>query len=182
MLIVIGYIFQLEIILVILFVVINAIERYLDVFWCGCSAVRTQRTYNFTFIHLCNSSYGEGPVYLLTDHHQYFAFIHGAWVGNEGEGDLQGAEGLNIKLRFRIVEESEHTLFLLRLEDHFDTDCYVVFEGIAELDRIWVFFQQSVVDCVMWEGDRWQTHSTEFVLPVSNLFGCEFDWSAFYVV
>ena len=85
---IIRYIFQFIRITIILLIILNSIQRNLYIFRCGCSTLSGQSGYNFTFVNLCDSFNRECPVYLLTDHNQYFAFIHFTWWWDKRKWNL----------------------------------------------------------------------------------------------
>jgi hypothetical protein len=98
MLIIGRHIFQLELIEVVLFIVLYAFKRDLDILGSGGSALCDQTGHYFSFVDLSNALNGECPEYLFTDHHQDFALIHAAGVRNERERDLKNAERLDLEL------------------------------------------------------------------------------------
>lgn len=98
MLIVGRYIFQFELIEIVMFVVFNAIKRNLNILRSSSSALSNKIRNYFSFIYLSNALNWESPIDLLTNHHQYLALIHTTCVGNKRKWNLQNAERLNLEL------------------------------------------------------------------------------------
>ena len=73
----------------------------MNILRCGCPALSGKRSNKFSFIYFSDSFYWESPEDFLTNHHQYFAFIHTTSIGDEGERNLKDAKGLYFKFRFR---------------------------------------------------------------------------------
>lgn len=88
MLIIGRHIFQLILIEIILLVIFNAIELYLNKLRRSGPALCGEVGNHFSFIDLGNALDGERPKDLLTDHHKDLAFVHTARVGDEREGDF----------------------------------------------------------------------------------------------
>lgn len=106
----------------------------MHVFRSGGSAFGYESGHGFAGVDLGYASDREGPEYLLADHDQYFALVHLARVGDERKGNLESAEGFDVKFGLGIVEEAKN-LFVSRLAiNHLDADCDIVFERVAELD------------------------------------------------
>ena len=166
--VVVGNVFQLEVVAVIFLEILYTFKGDLNVFRGGGSALGGKGGNGSALVDLGDSFDGEGPVYFLADHDQYFALVHFAGVGNEGEGDFQSAEGFDVEFGFGGVQQPEDLFILFAGVYHFDPYCDVVLEGVSELDGVGVFFHESVEDGVVGEGDRGQTHSAQLVLPIPH--------------
>ena len=96
--VVVGDIFELEVVVIIFLEVLDALEGDLNVFGGGGPALGGEGGDGPALVDFGDSFDGEGPEYFLADHDQDLALVHFAGVGDEGEGDFQGAEGLNVEL------------------------------------------------------------------------------------
>ena len=110
MLVISRHIFQLILIQVILLVIFYAVELDLHELGRGGPALGGEVGDHLAFVDLGDALDGEGPEDLLADHHQDLAFVHAAGVGDERERDLQDAEGFDLELRLRGVEQAEDLL------------------------------------------------------------------------
>ena len=181
-LIIVRHVLKFIIVLIILFEIFNAFQWNLSIFRCRSSTLSWQSSDSFSFIDLCYAFDGESPEYFLAYHYQYFALVHFASIWNEGKRNLESGKRLNVKFCFWSVEKSENFFVIFTVIKHFDSHSDVIFEWIAELDRIGVFFHQSIEDSVVGERNRRQTHSTEFIIPISNLFRGKLDAGAFNII
>jgi hypothetical protein len=83
MLIVCRYIFQLKLIEIIVFEVLDAFKSDLNILRCSSSALSYKICNNFSFVYLSNAFNRESPKYLLTYHNQDLALVHTAGVRNK---------------------------------------------------------------------------------------------------
>lgn len=104
MLIISRHIFQFELIEIVLFVVLYAFKRDLNILRSGGPALSNQIGHYFSFIDLSNTLNRECPEDFFTNHHQNFALIHAACIGNEREGNLENAERFNFELALGSIQ------------------------------------------------------------------------------
>ena len=171
MLIVCWNIFEFKLIEIILFVVFNAFEWYLDILWCGSSALSKQICDKFSFIYLSDAFNWESPEDLLTDHNQDLAFVHTASIRNKGEWNLKYAERLYFELAFWCIKQSKHFFSWSCQIYHLDTNGNVIFEWISEFDWIRMLLHKTIINDKWWEWNWRQTHTAEIILPITNFFG-----------
>lgn len=87
-----------------MFIVFDALKRDLNILRSSGSALGNQIGHYFSFIDFGDAFNGERPEYLFTDHHQNFAFIHAAGVGNEREGNLENTERFDLELALGSIQ------------------------------------------------------------------------------
>lgn len=162
--------------------VFDAFKRYLNILRSWSSAFSTETGYSLAWVYFSYAFDWKSPEDFLAYHDQNFAFIHFAGVRNERKRDFEVAEGLNIELGLRVIEEPEDLLVPWRTVDHLDSYCNVVLEGISELNGVRVFVHKPVVDDVGLKRHWRQAHTAELIFPIADFFGSEFDASIFDIV
>lgn len=163
-------------------IILNALKLYLNELRRRGPALRDEVSNDLAFIDLSNALDGERPEDLLADHDKDPALVHTAGIGDEREGDLEDAEGLDLELWFGGVEQAEDFFTGRGGVEHLDAHCDVVLERVAELYRIGVLLHQPVVYDEGREGDGGETHATEIIFPIPDFFRCKLDIRSLYIV